>query len=367
MDKFSLLKDSVLSVLQQITDPYSGKDLISAKVVREVQMNELADIHIILKVGYPILEPASHLRDTIIQVLKQSFPANNKISVTITWQVYSHTAQKGIKGIPGIKNIIAVASGKGGVGKSTTAVNLALAIQALGAKVGILDADIYGPSQPLMLGIHEKPEVIDNKKMNPVMSHGLQSMSMGYLVAEEAPMVWRGPMVSSALQQLLTETLWRDLDYLIVDLPPGTGDIQLTLAQKIPVAGVVIVTTPQDIALLDAKKALLMFKKLEINVLGIVENMSMHVCRQCGHQEPLFGDKGGQKMADLYDVPLLGQLPLDIHIRKQGDEGTPSVVADPLGEIALLYRDIAYRVTAGLSVQGRDYARGFPAVVLQNE
>lgn len=275
--------------------------------------------------------------------------------------------QNGLKPIPGIKNIIAIASGKGGVGKSTTAVNLALSIAAEGARVGILDADIYGPSQPLFLGINttEKPAVREDKRLEPVLKYGLQSMSIGYLVDIDAPMVWRGPMVSKALQQLLFETAWNALDYLIIDLPPGTGDIQLTLAQKIPVSGVVIVTTPQDVALLDAKKALSMFKKLDIAVLGIVENMSTHICTQCGHQDAIFGSGGGAKMSAQFEVPVLGQLPLDARIQEQTDLGKPSVVSEPSGQIAQLYRELARRVMTQLSLRARDYSIAVSTVMTE--
>jgi len=274
--------------------------------------------------------------------------------------------QKGVKTIDGIKNIIAVASGKGGVGKSTTAVNLALALSAEGAKVGILDADIYGPSQPRMLGVHGKPESKDGKTLEPMMSYDLEAMSIGFLVDEETPMIWRGPMVTQALQQLLNDTNWGELDYLVIDLPPGTGDIQLTLAQQIPVSGAVIVTTPQDIALLDARKGLKMFEKVEVPVLGIVENMSIHICSNCGHEEHIFGQGGGQSMSDQYDVDFLGALPLDIRIREETDSGKPTVVAEPDSRIAQIYRDIARRTAAKLSMQAKNYAAKFPSIVIQN-
>lgn len=280
--------------------------------------------------------------------------------MTQSKKVNQHFCQNGLKPVPGIKNIIAIASGKGGVGKSTTAVNLALAMSAEGIRVGILDADIYGPSQPLFLNTKEQKLVVHKdrgaKRLDPVVKYGLQTMSMGYLADPDAPTVWRGPMVSSALQQLLYETAWDNLDYLIIDLPPGTGDIQLTLAQKIPVAGVVIVTTPQEVALLDAKKALLMFKKMGIAILGIVENMGTHICSHCGHAESIFGSEGGGKFATEFEVPLLGQLPLDSRICAEADIGKPSVVSDPEGKIAGLYREIARRVTTELSLQPRDYS-----------
>jgi ATP-binding protein involved in chromosome partitioning len=271
-----------------------------------------------------------------------------------------------LKPIDNIKNIIAVASGKGGVGKSTTAVNLALALAEEGAKVGVLDADIYGPSQPRMLGINAKPESKDGKTLEPMVGYGMQAMSIGFLIDEETPMIWRGPMVTQALEQLLNDTNWADLDYLVVDLPPGTGDTQLTLAQKVPVSGAVIVTTPQDIALLDARKGLKMFEKVEVPVLGIVENMSIHICSNCGHEEHIFGQGGGASMAQQYNVDLLGALPLDIRIREETDGGKPTVVAEPESRISQIYREIARKTAAKLSLQAKDYAAKFPNIVIQN-
>lgn len=272
-----------------------------------------------------------------------------------------------MKSLPQIKHIIAVASGKGGVGKSTTAVNLALALAADGARAGILDADIYGPSVPLMLGIHTRPEITEDRKMKPVIAHGIQSMSIGYLVDEKTAMVWRGPMVTGALQQLLNDTLWDDLDYLIIDLPPGTGDIQLTLAQKIPVQGAVIVTTPQDLALLDARRAYEMFHKVNVPVLGVIENMSVHVCSQCGHAERIFGEGGGERMAQEYDIALLGALPLDLRIREETDSGLPTVAANPDSANAKLYRDVARKIAAKLSLQGVSDSSNFPKIVIKND
>jgi ATP-binding protein involved in chromosome partitioning len=273
--------------------------------------------------------------------------------------------QRGVKLIPGIKNIVAVASGKGGVGKSTTAVNLALALAAEGAAVGVLDADIYGPSQPMMLGINGRPESKDGKTMEPLEGHGVQAMSIGFLVeATDQPMVWRGPMVTQALEQLLKDTAWRALDYLVVDMPPGTGDVQLTLAQKVPVTGAVIVTTPQDIALIDARKSLKMFEKVGVPILGIIENMSMHVCSHCGHQEPIFGQGGAQKMSRDYGSELLGQLPLDIRIREQADSGRPTVVSDPDGPAAQTYRAIARRLAVKIADQAKDMTSKFPNIVV---
>lgn len=271
----------------------------------------------------------------------------------------------GLQPHPQIKNIIAVASGKGGVGKSTTAVNLALALASLGAQVGILDADIYGPSQPMMLGAQRPPHYESGELMAPVVCHGLQSMSMGYLVDVNTPMVWRGPMVSKALQQLLFQTQWPLLDYLVVDLPPGTGDIQLTMAQKIPVAGAIIVTTPQDIALLDARKGLEMFAKLGIATLGIVENMSGHICRECGHEESIFGVGGGDSLSTATGVPLLGALPLDRQIREDADGGAPTMIASPDSLIGQRYRDIALKVVEQLTLQPKCVAGKFPKIVVE--
>jgi ATP-binding protein involved in chromosome partitioning len=269
--------------------------------------------------------------------------------------------------LPNIKNIIAIASGKGGVGKSTTAVNLALALSKEGARAGILDADIYGPSQPLMLGVTTRPEIKDKKKLSPILAHGLQSMSIGYLIDETSPMAWRGPMVSMALQQLLNDTQWDNLDYLVIDLPPGTGDIQLTLAQKIPVTGAVIVTTPQDLALLDARRAIEMFRKVNVPVFGVIENMSLHTCSQCGHQESIFGTGGGARMAEEYGIELLGELPLDIRIREQTDQGKPTVIAAPDSPNALLYRNIAKSIMTKLALQGQHESVKFPTIVIKND
>jgi ATP-binding protein involved in chromosome partitioning len=289
-----------------------------------------------------------------------------KVTVNVASKIVSHSVQRGVKLIPEVKNIIAVASGKGGVGKSTTAVNLALALAAEGASVGILDADIYGPSQPTMLGISGRPESLDGKTLEPMIGHGIQAISIGFMIDVDTPMVWRGPMVTQALEQLLRDTRWKGLDYLVVDLPPGTGDIQLTLAQKVPVTGAVIVTTPQDIALIDARKGLKMFEKVGIPIIGIVENMSTHICSNCGHEEHVFGAGGAEKMCQDYSTEFLGALPLDIHIREQTDSGKPTVVADPDGRIAEIYRKIARRVAVKISEQAKDMTSKFPNIVIQN-
>lgn len=266
---------------------------------------------------------------------------------------------------PNIKHIIAVASGKGGVGKSTVAANLALSLVKQGAKVGILDADIYGPSQPVMLGANAPPEVSENQRIKPLLLHGLQTMSIGYLVDQNAAMIWRGPMVSTALQQLFNNTSWENLDYLIIDLPPGTGDIQLTLVQKIPITAAVIVTTPQDIALSDAKRAIMMFEKVRVPVLGVIENMSFHSCTQCGHQEAIFGEGGGQNLATEFKVNFLGSLPLDRAIRKHSDEGYPIVVAEPDSAVSKLYNEIAKKMLEPLAVMTKSSLSKFPKIVVE--
>ncbi|OGI49684.1 MAG: ATPase, partial [Candidatus Muproteobacteria bacterium RIFCSPHIGHO2_02_FULL_65_16] len=308
----AVTQSQVETALKEVIDPYLEKDLVSAKAVKNIAVDG-AKVAVDVVLGYP----AKGSKDALAARLKEKIAALGvkDVAVNISSEITSHSVQKGVKPIPGVKNIIAVASGKGGVGKSTVAVNLALALSVEGANVGILDADIYGPSQPRMLGVKMKPESKDGKSLEPLVSYHLQSMSIGYLVEEDTPMIWRGPMVTQALEQLLKDTNWKDLDYLVVDLPPGTGDTQLTLAQKVPVTGAVIVTTPQDIALLDARKALKMFEKVEIPVLGVVENMSTHICSKCGHEEHIFGEGGGQRMAADYDVDFLGALPLDIRIR----------------------------------------------------
>jgi ATP-binding protein involved in chromosome partitioning len=274
----------------------------------------------------------------------------------------SHAVQRGVQLMPNVKNIIAVASGKGGVGKSTTAANLALALASEGATVGLLDADIYGPSQPMMMGIEGRPDSADGKTMEPMERHGVQVMSIGFLVDQDQAMIWRGPMATQALEQLLRQTNWKDLDYLIVDMPPGTGDIQLTLSQRVPMTGAVIVTTPQDIALLDAKKGIKMFEKVGVPILGIVENMAVHICSNCGHAEHIFGADGGKKMAAEYQMEYLGALPLDIKIRLQADSGAPTVVSDPEGDVAGIYKAVARRVAVGIAEKAKDFSAKFPTI-----
>ncbi|MCC9002462.1 MAG: iron-sulfur cluster carrier protein ApbC [Candidatus Competibacter sp.] len=354
----------VETALKSYVDPYLEQDLVAAKCLGQVRI-ENGHVELDVELGFP----AIGYRDTLIAAVCDrlaGLPGVSNIAVRVESKIVSHEVQKGLKPLPGVKNVIAVASGKGGVGKSTTAVNLALALSVEGARVGLLDADIYGPSQPRMLGADDRPTSPDGKSLNPVNSHGIQSMSIGYLIEEETPMVWRGPMVTQALEQLLRDTRWQDLDYLVIDLPPGTGDTQLTLSQKVPVSGAIIVTTPQDIALLDARRGFKMFEKVEVPVLGIVENMSVHICSNCGHEEHIFGEGGGQRMAAQYQIPFLGSLPLDIRIREETDNGQPTVIAEPDSRIAELYRDIARRASARLSLQAKNYSHKFPNIVIQN-
>ena len=357
-------REQVEEALTQYIEPNMGKDLVAAKAIKDVTI-DAGKVSLTIELGFPIDGCRQDIENDIQQYVK-ALDSVADVDVALNTKIVAHSVQKGLKAFPNIKNIIAVASGKGGVGKSTTSVNLALALAAEGANVGILDADIYGPSQPRMLGSQDKPDSKDGRSMEPLMAHGLQSMSIGYLIDDESPMIWRGPMVTQALEQLLRDTNWRDLDYLVIDLPPGTGDVQLTLAQKIPVTGAVIVTTPQDIALLDARKGLKMFEKVEVPVLGIIENMSTHICSQCGHEEHIFGQGGGEQMAEQYHIDLLGSLPLDISIRTAVDEGKPSVVEAPDSDIANAYRVIARKVAAKMALQAKDYTSKFPNIVVQN-
>lgn len=360
----TLNRADVESLLQSVIDPNIDTDLISARFVRSIDIDG-SNVAIKLEVGYPAKSYLDELK-TNVEKLIGSLPGIGTIRVDASVKIISHSVQQALKPIPNVKNIIAVASGKGGVGKSTTAVNLALALVSEGANVGILDADIYGPSIPTMLGLSGHPSSDDGKTMNPKVAYGLQTISIGYLIDAGQPMIWRGPMVTNALQQLLQETRWHNLDYLIVDLPPGTGDIQLSLSQQIPVSGAVIVTTPQDIALIDAQRGLGMFEKVNVPVLGIIENMSVHICSQCGHEEAIFGEGGGIMMAQKNNVDLLGALPLDINIRKYADSGRPSVVAEPNGRIADCYQQIARKMAAKLALKAKDYSNKFPNIVVEN-
>jgi ATP-binding protein involved in chromosome partitioning len=358
-----LSEAAVQGALAQLVDPNTGKDYIATRSARNIKVTG-EEVSLDIELGYPGKSQAEPIRREVVQALKAA--GARSVAVRVSSKVVAHAVQRGVKLIPGIKNIIAVASGKGGVGKSTTAVNLALALAAEGASVGMLDADIYGPSQPMMLGIAGRPESKDGKHLEPMEGHGLQAISIGFLIDVDTPMVWRGPMVTQALEQLLKDTRWRELDYLIVDLPPGTGDIQLTLAQKVPVTGALIVTTPQDIALIDARKGLKMFEKVGIPILGVVENMSFHVCPKCGHESHIFGAGGAARMCRDYGTELLGQLPLDEAIRSQADSGKPTVVSDPDGALAEIYRRIARRCAVKIAESQRDMTSKFPNIVVQN-
>ncbi|MEQ1546742.1 iron-sulfur cluster carrier protein ApbC [Methyloglobulus sp.] len=359
-----IVKTDIENALKTIIDPNHGLDLVSAKSVKSIGIENNA-VTIKIELGYPALSYHNELKAAVEQQLKTLVDVGS-ITVEVSTKIISHAVQQALKPQPNIKNIIAVASGKGGVGKSTTTVNLALALAAEGATVGILDADIYGPSIPTMLGLSGYPESLDNKTMLPKIAYNIQTMSIGYLVDAGQAMIWRGPMVTNALQQLLRDTNWDNIDYLIVDLPPGTGDIQLTLSQQIPVSGAIIVTTPQDIALIDAQRGLGMFQKVNVPVLGIVENMSMHICSNCGHSEPIFGTGGGVVMAETNHVDFLGALPLDINIRIQADSGKPTVAVDPDSPAAQMYKAIARKATAKLALKAKDFSTRFPNIVIQN-
>ncbi len=360
----SVTVEQVNEALKAIVDPNTRKDLIASREARNVRV-EGGEVAVDVELGYPARSQIEPIRRQVVAALR-ALPGVTSVSANVFQKIVSHSVQRGVKTLPGVKNIIAVASGKGGVGKSTTAVNLALALAAEGASVGMLDADIYGPSQPTMLGITGRPESRDGKSLEPMEGHGIQASSIGFMIDLDTPMVWRGPMVTQALEQLLRDTNWRDLDYLVIDMPPGTGDIHLTLAQKIPVTGAVIVTTPQDIALIDARKGLKMFEKVGVPILGVVENMAIHVCSNCGHAEHIFGQGGGERMSKEYDVEYLGGLPLDIRIREQADSGKPTVVADPDGQAAAIYRQIARRVAVKIAEKARDMSLKIPSIVVQN-
>jgi ATP-binding protein involved in chromosome partitioning len=357
----ALTQETIHNVLKNYIDPYLQKDLVSAKCIKNISISD-NNVTVDVELGFPCQSHQTALVNSISNKIKELSDVGN-VNVILHHRVISHATQRGVEHIKGVKNIIAVASGKGGVGKSTVAVNLALALVGEGATVGILDADIYGPSQPRMLGVREeKPNSQDGHSLEPIESLGLQAMSIGFLIDEETPMIWRGPMVTQALEQLLRDTQWRDLDYLIIDLPPGTGDTQLTLAQKIPVSGAVIVTTPQDISLIDARKGLKMFEKVQVPVLGVIENMSIHICSNCGHEEHIFGTGGGERLADEQHVDFIGSLPLDKQIREDADGGKPTVAANPQSRISQIYRDIALRTVAKLSQQAKDFSARFPTI-----
>ena len=357
--------DDILAALKAVIDPNTGKDFVSTKSVKNLSVSE-GDVAFDVELGYPAKSQIPGFRKALIAAAK-GVPGVENVSCNVTMKIVAHAAQRGVALMPTVKNIVAVASGKGGVGKSTTAVNLALALAAEGAKVGLLDADIYGPSQPMMMGIEGRPESEDGKTMEAMENYGVQVMSIGFLVAQDEAMVWRGPMATQALEQLIRQTNWKDLDYLIVDMPPGTGDIQLTLSQRVPMTGAVIVTTPQDIALLDAKKGIKMFEKVGVPILGIVENMAVHICTQCGHSEHIFGEDGGKRMAAEYNMDYLGALPLDMQIRLQADNGRPTVVSDPDGNVAGIYKAIARQVAIKIAAKAKDFSSKFPSIKISKD
>jgi ATP-binding protein involved in chromosome partitioning len=360
------LNDAALrQAISTVVDPHTGQDFVASKALKALRIDG-QNVSIDVELGYPAKSLFPLWRQQLVAAIKQ-VPGVGQVSVQLSSRVVAHAAQRGVQLLPQVKNIIAVASGKGGVGKSTTAVNLALALAAEGASVGLLDADIYGPSQPMMMGIEGRPESSDGKTMDPLENHGVQVMSIGFLVAKDEAMIWRGPMATQALEQLLRQTNWRDLDYLIVDMPPGTGDIQLTLSQRVPMTGAVIVTTPQDIALLDAKKGIKMFEKVGVPILGIVENMAVHICSQCGHSEHIFGHEGGKRMAEEFGMPYLGALPLDLSIRLQADSGKPTVVSDPDGPVAAIYKTIARQVAVGIAAKAKDFSAKFPTITVSKD
>jgi ATP-binding protein involved in chromosome partitioning len=356
----SLTEPAVTEALKAVIDPNTGKDFVSTRQLKNLKVDG-GDVSFDVELGYPAKSQIPALRKALIAAVR-TLPGVENVSANLSSKVIAHAVQRGVQLMPNIKNIVAVASGKGGVGKSTTAVNLALALAAEGAKVGLLDADVYGPSQPMMMGIEGRPESADGKSMEPMENYGVQVMSIGFLVDTDNPMIWRGPMATQALEQLLRQTNWGDLDYLIVDMPPGTGDIQLTLSQRVPLTGAVIVTTPQDIALIDAKKGLKMFEKVGVPILGIVENMAVHVCPNCGHAEHIFGADGGKKMAAEYEVDYLGALPLNLAIRQDADAGRPTVVNDAEGEIAAIYKAVARQVAVKIAAKAKDFSAKFPTI-----
>ena len=356
---------ALLQALQTVTDPNTGKDFVSTKALKNLQVQD-GEVSFDVEMAYPAKSQHPALRKALIAAARSVAGVDN-VSINLNTRIIAHSVQRGVQLLPKVKNIIAVASGKGGVGKSTTTVNLALALAAEGASVGILDADIYGPSQPMMMGIEGRPESLDGKTMEPLENYGVQVISIGFLIDKDEAMIWRGPMATQALEQLLRQTNWKDLDYLLVDMPPGTGDIQLTLSQRVPMTGAVIVTTPQDIALLDARKGIKMFEKVGVPILGIVENMAVHVCSNCGHVEHIFGAEGGKRMAAEFDMAYLGALPLNLQIREQADNGRPTVVADPDGEIAGIYKAVARQVAITVAAKAKDFTSKFPSIKISKD
>ena len=361
----AVTEQMIMDALKGVVDPNTGRDFVSTKAIKNFTLQS-GDVAFDVELGYPAKSQAAGFRSALIAAARGVAGVAN-VSVNVSSKIAAHAVQRGVQLLPKVKNIVAVASGKGGVGKSTTAVNLALALAAEGASVGLLDADIYGPSVPMMMGIEGRPESIDGQTMEPLENYGVQVMSIGFLVAQDEAMIWRGPMATQALEQLLRQTNWRDLDYLIVDMPPGTGDIQLTLSQRVPMTGAVVVTTPQDIALLDARKGIKMFEKVGVPILGIVENMAVHVCSQCGHVEHIFGADGGRKMAAEYRMDYLGALPLDMQIRLQADSGKPTVVSDPDSEVAGIYKAVARQVAVSIAAKNKDFSAKFPTIKISKD
>ena len=361
----AVTESALLDALKSVTDPNTGCDFVSTKQLKNLRI-EGSNVAFDVELGYPAKSQIAGLRRALMAAARTVLGVEN-VSANLVTKVVAHAVQRGVQLLPKVKNIVAVASGKGGVGKSTTAVNLALALAAEGAAVGILDADIYGPSQPMMMGIEGRPESIDGTMMEPMENYGVQVMSIGFLVEADNALIWRGPMATQALEQLLRQTNWGDLDYLIVDMPPGTGDIQLTLSQRVPLTGAVIVTTPQDIALLDAKRGIKMFEKVGVPILGVVENMAVHVCENCGHVEHIFGSEGGKRLATEYGMDYLGALPLNLSIRVQADSGRPSVVSDPDGEVAGIYRTVARQVAVKIAQRAKDFSSKFPSITVSKD
>ena len=361
----AVTEQALMDALKSVMDPNTGRDFVSSKSIKNLSISG-GDVAFDVELGYPAKSQIPGFRKDLIAAAKSVAGVDN-VSVNINMKIAAHSVQRGVQLLPKVKNIVAVASGKGGVGKSTTAVNLALALAAEGASVGLLDADIYGPSVPMMMGIDGRPESADGQTMEPLENYGVQVMSIGFLVAQDEAMIWRGPMATQALEQLLRQTNWRELDYLIVDMPPGTGDIQLTLSQRVPMTGAVVVTTPQDIALLDAKKGIKMFEKVGVPILGIVENMAVHVCSNCGHVEHIFGADGGRRMAEDYKMDYLGALPLNMQIRLQADSGKPTVVSDPDGEVAGIYKSVARKVALSIAAKNKDFSSKFPSIKISKD
>ena len=361
----AVTEQTLMAALKGVVDPNTGVDFVSSRAIRNLSINQ-GDVSFDLELGYPANSSIPGFRKDLIAAARGVAGVEN-VSINVSTKITAHAVQRGVQLLPKVKNIVAVASGKGGVGKSTTAVNLALALAAEGARVGLLDADIYGPSIPMMMGIDGRPESSDGQTMEPLENYGVQVMSIGFLIAQDDAMIWRGPMATQALDQLLRQTNWRDLDYLVVDMPPGTGDIQLTLSQRVPMTGAVVVTTPQDIALLDARKGIKMFEKVGVPILGIVENMAVHVCSNCGHVEHVFGADGGRKMAADYGIDYLGALPLAMQIRLQADSGKPTVVSDPDSEVAGIYRGVARKVAVSIAAKNKDFSSKFPSIKISKD